>query len=333
MGSVPEEDRLELVQEAFEAWQKLLSGAYPRLGGKPLEQIEDETLIEPLIRYVAKAIEAAVREDRVARAFCHLWYYIHHFPDGSAEDYVEVRGDLTAIYEGIRVAGRTFAENRDKPIDEHVKECVAAELARLRDRRIDEARKKNPEELLPDVLNWPRLNAAVLLEHLTFEQRNGLLDLLGARTGRKSLRMQLRDEPEDELLWRIWYTIVQQVIEPAVRERLEGKDRLVIVLLGEGWGKPLPEGKSAAAPQHASFYLQLAKELKNRGYPIKRPESRRRIARLTGKSRSTIDRYLEEVEVKLIVEGGRWRVHLTAQDIKRSLDAARGEKRGPKNDA
>jgi hypothetical protein len=283
--------------------------------------------------YVAEEIAAAISADRVAHVFCGIWYVVN-CATGKIEVWSDDRGDETVIRAGIEAAVDAFAQNRDKPVDEHVRSCIAAKLASLRDKRIAQTRKKKPEELLPDVVNWPRPNAAVLLEHLTFKQREALLLLLIGQVPRKSVVISLGEEPADELLWRIWYTAVLLADHPAMRQILEEADRPTIALLGEAWGEPLPEGKSAAAPLHASYYLQLARERRKRGYPIKRPESRRRIARLLGKSRSTIDRYLASgTHVELLgVIGNRTKVRIPFEGIQQAIDAARGEKRGPKNE-
>ena len=316
MTSLTEKKRLERLQKHLELWPLLLAGA-PR-SGEVSDEEREQKLIDRLIPIAAPEISGAFHEDFTARVFCDLFSI-----DDAAAGEEQV---LAVIPKGLNHAGRTFAENCDKPVGEHIKSCIAAELASLSDKRIVETQNKSPEELLSVVLDWPRLNAAVLLEHLTFEQRSGLLELLFAHT--ELMEIRLEDEPEDELLWRLWYTAVLQVIDPAVRDLLEGIERPMIVLLGEAWGKPLPAEKNPAGPLHAMYFHQLSKD----GNAVKDPTSVSRVARLTGvKSRSTIDRYLASgAEVALTTDGRAVHVRFTPEDILRSIEAVRGKKRGPK---
>jgi hypothetical protein len=232
---------------------------------------------------------------------------------------------------GIRRAVDTITKvGGNRTLHEHVKACAAEVFAECQAKAREEWRKLAPEEILPHIIRWSRLSAAVLLGHLTFEQRNGLLDLLFARTERKSLYMGLGDEPEDELLWRIWYTGALQALHPATRS--EEDNRPVIILLGEGWGKPPPKGVNSAGPMHASFFQQLVKDLRKSGHVIRDPDSVARIARLTGKSRSTMDYYLAsgvQVEVSLD-DKGNVRAQFTTKDVWDSVQIARRRKRGRK---
>ena len=88
-----------------------------------------------------------------------------------------------------------------------------------------------------------------------------------------------------------------------------------------------------ASASNVSGKHQLARELSRHGHSISDPASERRVARRTGKSRSTMKRYLASgVEVELTPdEHGNVQVRCTTQDIRCSIEAVRGEKRGPKN--
>jgi hypothetical protein len=318
--SLTEKDRLEWLQKLLELWQQLLAGD-PR-SGEVSDEEREQKLIDRMIPIAAPEISGAFHEDFTARVFCDLFSI-----DDAATGEEQV---LAVIPKGLKHAGHTFAESRDKPVGEHIKSCIAAELASLRDRLIVEAQDKSPEELLSVVLDWPRLNAAVLLEHLKFEQRSGLLELLFARTERKSLYMWLGDEPEDELLWRIWYTGALQALHSATRS--DENSRPVITLLGEGWGKPPPKGVNSAGPMHARFFQQLVKELGRSGHVMRDPDSVARVARLTGKSRSTIDYYLSSgVQVEVSVDDkGNVRAQFRPKAIWDSVQIARRRKRGRK---
>jgi hypothetical protein len=330
MGSLAEDDRLQRLQELLVMWQRL-QDEHPLRDGAITDERRKEGLIDAIIDASAPEIVEAVVEDRVARVFCGLRYVVHHFPAGNATDRISIEGDLTAVREGIRTAGDKFGENRNKPVSEHVKDSIAAELARLTERQIVATQKKRPEELLSKVLDWCRHDVAVLLEYLTFEQRDGLLELLFARADR-SLVVWLRDEPEDELLWRIWYTAVIQAYDWKLSKVLQEDTRPIFVPVGGLRRNPPPKGINPAGPMHARFYQQLVKELRQAGHDIQDPDSKSRIARLTGLDRRAISRYLDsDVQVGIAPdEKGRVRVQFRLKDLQRSAEVSRGKKRGRK---
>jgi hypothetical protein len=74
------------------------------------------------------------------------------------------------------------------------------------------------------------------------------------------------------------------------------------------------------------------KELIREGQTVKDPESKSRIARLTGLDRRTIAHYLgSEVQVGVAPdEKGRVRVQFRIEDLQRSIEVARRKKRGRK---
>jgi len=310
-------------------WQRLQYERPLRPGAITDEQ-RKESLIDAILDASAPEIVAVVLEDRVSRVFCNLWYVVHHYPNDSP-DYISVEGDYTAVREGIRIAAVEFANNRDKPISKYVKNSIAAELARLRGRRVAAARRQPPSELLSAVLGWQRPNAAVLLEQLTFPQRDGLLELLVARVDR-SLVVWLRDEPEDELLWRIWYTAVLQAYDAKLSKVLRESTKPIFVPVGEGRKRLPPKGVNPAGPVHARFYQQLVKELRKAGHAIRDPDSKSRIARLTGLDRRAITHYLDsDLRVGVALdEKGRVSVQFRIKDLQRSIEVARRKKRGRK---
>jgi hypothetical protein len=270
-------------------------------------------------------IVEAVQENFIGCVLCAVGFVVED------DEVVGVSYPDIIASAGIRRAGDTITKvGGNRTLHEHVKACAAEVFAECQAEAREEWRKLAPEEILPHIVRWSRLSAAVLLRHLTFEQRNGLLDLLFARTERKSLYMGLGDKPEDELLWRIWYTVNLQAVHPATRS--EEDNRPVIILLGEGWGKPPPKGVNSAGPMQARFFQQLVKELRKSGHVIRDPDSVARIARLTGKSRSTMDYYLAssvQVEVSLD-DKGNVRAQFTTKDVWDSVQIARRRKRGRK---
>jgi hypothetical protein len=317
-------------------WQ-WLQDERPLRDGAITDEKRKEELINHIIDASAPEIEAAVLENRVARVFCRIWFVVRHYPGNSTVE-ISIEGDDTAVREGIRMAGDNFTKNRNTPIDEYIKASIATELARLTTRHIEATQKKSPEELLSAVLVSQRLNVMVLLEHLTFEQRNGLLDLLFTRTERKSLYMWLKDEPEDELLWRIWYTAVLQAYDAKLSKVFQEDTHPIFVPVGELRRMPPPKGVNPAGPMHARYYQQLVKdqqvvkEARQAGYDIRDLDSKSRIARLTGLDRRAITRYLaSDVQVGIAPEEkGRVRVQFRLKDLQRSAEVSRGKKRGRK---
>jgi len=319
--SLTEKERLERLQKYLELWQQLSAGA--RRSGEVSDEEREQKLIDRMIPIAAPEISGAFHEDFAARVFCDLFSI-----DDAAAGEEQV---LAVIPKGLKHAGHTFAENRSKPVGEHIKSCIAAELASLRDKRIVEAQNKSPEELLSVVLDWPRPNVMVLLEHLTFEQRDGLLELLVARVGR-SLVVSLKDKPEDELRWRIWYTLGLQAYDAKLSEVLREDTHPIFVPVGEVQKRPPPKGVNPAGPMHARFYQQLVEELREAGRDIQDPDSKSRIARLTGLDRRAIGRYLDsDVQVEIALgEQDRVKVRFRLKDLQRSIDVSRGKKRGRK---
>jgi hypothetical protein len=226
-----EQDRLKRLQEVLTAWQSLLKQP-PRSGAISDEQRE-QWLIDAMIKLAGPEIRAAYVEDPAACVYCDLF---------SMDDAATMKERVLAVIpKGMKRAGRTYTEKYAKVVGEHVKSCIATELANLKERLRAQAQKKEPEAFLSAVLDWPRSNAAVLLEEMTFKQRSGVLELLFTRTDTKVVC--LGDEPEDEVLWRLWYVGLLQATDTVVRDLLEEENRPVIVLLGEAWGTPLSPEK------------------------------------------------------------------------------------------
>jgi hypothetical protein len=285
----------------------------------------EETVMSNLTELCEPEIVEAVQENFIGCVLCAVGFVVED------DEVIGVSYPDIIASAGIRRAVDTITKvGGNRTLHEHVKACAAEVFAECQAEAREEWRKLAPEEILPHIIRWSRLSAAVLLGHLTFEQRNGLLDLLFARTERKSLYMGPGDEPEDELLWRVWYTGALQALHPATRS--EEDNRPVIILLGEGWGKPPPKGVNSAGPMQARFFQQLVKDLRKSGHVIRDPDSVARIARLTGKSRSTIDYYLAsgaQVEVSLD-DKGTVRAQFSTKDIWDSVQIARRRKRGRK---
>ena len=285
----------------------------------------EETVMSNLTELCEPEIVEAVQENFIGCVLCAVGFVVED------DEVVGVSYPDIIASAGIRRAVDTITKvGGNRTLHEHVKACAAEVFAECQAEAREEWRKLAPEEILPHIIRWSRLSAAVLLGHLTFEQRNGLLDLLFARTERKSLYMWLGDEPEDELLWRIWYTGALQALHSATRS--EEENHPIIILLGEGWGKHPPKGVNSAGPMQARFFQQLFKDLRKSGHVIRDPDSVARIARLTGRSRSTINYYLASgVQVEVSVDDkGDVRARFRTKDIWDSVQIARRRKRGRK---
>jgi hypothetical protein len=284
----------------------------------------EETVMSILTELCEPEIVEAVQENFIGCVLCAVGYVVED------DEVVGISYPDIIASAGVRRAVDTITKvGGNRTLHEHVKACTAEVFAERQAKAREEWRKLAPEEILPHITGWSRSSAAVLLGHLTFEQRNGLLDLLFARTEKKSLYMWLGDEPEDELLWRMWYTGALQALHSATKSE---EDNSPVIILLEGWGKPPPKGVNSAGPMHARFFQQLVKERRKSGHVIRDPDSVARIARLTGKSRSTIDYYLAsgvQVEVSLD-DKGDVRAQFRTKDIWDSVQIARRRKRGRK---
>jgi hypothetical protein len=323
VGSLSEE-REKQISAVWRYWKRLEDGeADNDLSPLEIEHLKAKALAK-LMDLCEPEIVGALLENFVGCVLCAVGFVVE---DGevvgiSYPDIIASAGIRRAVDTITKVGG-------NRTLHEHVKACTAEVFAECQADAREEWRKLAPEEILPHITMWSRPSAAVLLGHLTFEQRNGLLDLLFARTERKSLYMWLSDEPEDELLWRMRYTGALQALHSATRSE---EDNSPVIILLEGWGNPPPKGVNSAGPMHARFFQQLVKDLRKGGHVIRDPESVARIARLTGKSRSTIDYYLAsgvQVEVSLD-DNGNARAQFRTKDIWDSVQIARRRKRGRK---
>ena len=318
-----------------ELW-RLLKAEAPRSGANSDEEREDHVIAAFAEEYAQEIIEA-VGGDPVGRMFCGLRIVVN-----AKHERVRIEGDLTVVLEGVRRVLDSCAKNCKRLTDEQVKACVSATLAEFREKQIARVRERTPAELLPLVLNAARPMAAVILRHLTFEQRRDLLWLLQERAGGKRIIFSPDDltaehEPDDRERWLIWYIVRLIVTDPRVKGRIsDDSRRLTIVVLGEGKQPNLTDtgGRSLnlAGPQLAHLFMTLAKESNKYGHQIKDPESVSRVARSLGVSRAPVKRWLkEDAPLELASDGkGGVNVRFTLTDMMRSIEITRGRKRGPK---
>lgn len=329
------EDKHTRGESLCQLWRQLKAET-PRSGAYSDEKREDHVIAAFAEEYAQEIIEA-VAGDPVGRVFCGLWIVI----DGK-QARVRVDGDLTAILEGVRRVLDSYAENRKKPAGEQAKAYVSETLTEFREQRIARVRELTPAELLSAVLKVPRPNAAVILEHLTSEQQRDLLWLLQKRAGGKRLifspgDLSLEHEPDDGERWLMWYIARLIVTAPEVMGCFsDDSPRPTIVVLGEGGrpnltdtaGQPL----NLAGPQLAHLFMTLANESNKYGHQIKDPESVSRIARSLDVSRARVNRWLkEDPPIELAPDGkGGVNIRSTLGDMLRSIEIAKGRKRGPR---
>lgn len=107
--------------------------------------------------------------------------------------------------------------------------------------------------------------------------------------------------------------------------------RTLFVVGGEAWptnnnGEPLdPLGTI-----NAKTLLRLGRELNKHGYPIEQPESKNRLAKSYGVSRSTVDKLLQADTPKNLVPDGKGGVayEVTSDEIIDSIETVQNIRRG-----
>jgi hypothetical protein len=143
----------------------------------------------------------------------------------------------------FKSAWRVVSTARDKRpanLPKYVQEC-AAEVAR-QDRAEQEARLRGlePEQVLNLLLPSDCVGAASLLDRLSFGQRNALIKLILSRLGYEGILMlPLGPEPDEHLLWLLWYAMRLHLDEPSAKKLL-AEDQDTPVGLTVDLGDKLP---------------------------------------------------------------------------------------------
>jgi hypothetical protein len=124
-------------------------------------------------------------------------------------------------------AAQTLRDKPNRQLLVHVKDCAVEVLRETEAYQQEEARQLTPEQVVEMCTKRSRQYMAFVLEHLSFDQRNGLVvELMRRRLGPNGmgLSLDLGNEPEDGLLWLLWY-IFRLHVEEAAASGLLAKDQ------------------------------------------------------------------------------------------------------------
>jgi hypothetical protein len=225
--------------------------------------------------------------------------------------------------------------------------ACAAEVARQK-RAAQEARLRElkAEEILTVALDLGRPGAASVLDRISFNQRNVLVELILRRLDHKGMVMSLDldHEPKDYLLWLVWYIFNLHVETAAAQGLLNAGKKIpteLIIDLGGELG-PQPKNKDGQPINLAGPVLVKAFDVLT-GLPNNRipapARSNARLGRTFGVDPDVIARWKrhpewEELHVD-IKPNGKGGVDITC-DSEARIRSARivmGLKRGPKGRA
>jgi hypothetical protein len=296
-----------------------------------------ETVVSALMKCCADEIVIALAADPVGCVFCNLRIINVDYEHGE----VGLVGELRVVREGVSRAIHAWADawrnTRQADIAALVRIGVANELAERRDERIEGLRGRKPEELLPGL--WalvhrnPRI-AAVLLDHLTTDQRSDLKVLLHDQISNKPvIYLRMDREPEEVHRWVYWYLYHSQMAQ-SENKRAMGGIPMYVLAIRRG-AVPTNKAKEIVfplAPMYAHVYKALGPELKKWGYRIKHPNGVNRIAKSLGVSHATVKAWLEkDVPVKIQRNGkGGVDFQFTLDAIVHCIEVVAGKKRGRK---
>jgi hypothetical protein len=244
----------------------------------------------------------------------------------------------------------TAQKRRPANLPRYARAC-AAEVAR-ETRAAQEARLRElkAEEIFTVALDLGRPGAASLLDRISFDQRNALVELIldnlaqKGLTASSGLNLSLDREPSDYLLWLVWYIFNLHVEEAAAQGFLSADKKIpteLIIDLGGELG-PQPKNKQGQPINLAGPVLVKAFDVLT-GLPNNRipapAKSNARLGRTFGVDPDVIARWKRHpeweelhVDIKLNGKGG---VDITC-DSEARIRSARivmGLKRGPKGKA
>jgi hypothetical protein len=308
------------------------SGA-PRSGSITDEEREYK-IVSKLLELCGQEVFEAMAADTTGRVFCDLWLIVSP-PTGK----IHFRGDARIVLAGMARALRSFGKRND--VATLVGEGIAAELAERRDERVAALRKRKANEILPHLARGVSQglhgNTAVHIDHLTEKQRNDLLAALRVHLREESVvYVRMDREPEDPHEWLFWYILHSTLAKPEVKQSMGGIPRDVMIApprsvrtskKGEA-GVIFPLG-----PMFAHVFKAQARELWQHGHPIKDYASIHRIAKSLKVKHGTAAAWLKEELPELVIEpDGRGGVYYSFKlsTVRRSMEIARGKKRGPK---
>jgi hypothetical protein len=330
----PAEHRDEQAREALRLLVKYRHDSTMGCSVGQLTWEHEKTVVSVWRKCYTDEIFEALVADPVGCMFSNLCIIVEH-KSGTAR----WAGDLRVVDVCVGRAIRERLNNKQANPATLVKTTVANELAERRDEGIKRLRSRNPEELLPDLLETRGRNpliAAVLADHLAVSQRSDLKVLLHDQLSDKPvIYLRMDREPEESRWWLFWYLYHSEMAQPNTKRVMGGISRDVLAIRRGA----VPTSKTGEpifplGPMYAHLYKALGPELRKWGYHIKHPESVNRIARAFNVSHATVTKWLEEdVPVKIQPSGKKSGVHcdFTLDTVVRCMEILKGEKPGPKS--
>jgi len=245
---------------------------------------------------------------------------------------------------GVREAAQTLRDEPGRSLLEHIKVSVINVLKDAEVEQREQLRSLPPSQLLDIVLRLTRLEAAWVLDHLSFDQRNALIGFIHHRMGSQYVEMRLGDkhEPDDPLMWAIWYLGRLHALEPQAKQAFtkEGRPLQTCFLIDPSRELgPQPKNRGGepinlAGPALVKVFEALTGLLTNR-IPAE-ASSKSKLGRSFRVSRKVIARWRQHPEwEKLHIEitpDGKGGVYyaIDQENQLRSAHIATGIDRGPK---
>ena len=318
MGSLPEDDRLA---QAMERWRR-----YDRLSSKQPDKADKA--LHDLAVFCAPEIAEAFNGFKKGG---NIWV-------SDVEAFIR---ELAVI--AARRAAQTLRDKPGRNLLHYVKRCVGDVLREREAEQRNRLRQLTAEQALGIATRLPRDQAAFVLDRLSQRQRHALIELVHRHKGgegRREISLNPRHEPKDALLWLVWYAARRNAEHPLIERASTRENRppQTFVLIDPG-GKIGTQRKNKrgepidlAGPMHAKTFAMLGRELSERGYPIKDPLGKPRIAKSLGVSRDIVRRYLKRADElpDPFPDGGGVTIKFTLGDLLRSAQIAKGYERGPK---
>jgi DNA-binding transcriptional ArsR family regulator len=299
MGSVTE-DRLRQAAIHTQLLRRLPSEAR-RLDWTDEElRGAEEKVLHKLEELCAQEILTAVLGNWMSAGLCGVYVHVVHAPPYTV--LYLVREDLASIYASLRRAASSVSAS-GRPFHEHVEVCTAATIKKESSEAITELRGMKPRALLKLMSEVTLDRARFALAHLAEEQKRGLSRLLYRELGDEPRLLRMDTEPrlpaaptrKQRYAWlhaQIWR---QKMHSPEVTQALGGVPRIVAVSDGDAMLKDRTADAPVdpLGPMQAKVWALQARELNKLRRPIKDPESKSRLAKNLGVSRSTLSRWLE----------------------------------------
>lgn len=135
---------------------------------------------------------------------------------------------------GVLKAASTLRDKPGHSLLKHVKDCTAGVLKEAETDQREKLRRLPPEQLLDVVLSLSRPCAASILDRASFDQLSNLVVELVRRrlvNNGATISLDLENEPEDALLWLLWYIFRLHAEEAGARGLLAKGQETPTVLL------------------------------------------------------------------------------------------------------